>query len=289
MRETLIALGAAEAEVAASPRFRDEHNLPPLAGLGEAWAEACDDGTDEFSIALALASITGDGKRDAMRSSLEPVTVEKTKVAWTNREGSAVWGTSTLEENLASVINRRSIDARVNTLTHPAVAGRRRASLTAVAAFLTRKSDNSYMTDDAYIEDLLRGLALIDWKRASRAGRTHSAITVPAALPRAYALLKLLFLRDGELRRGSLKPIIIKHEPRVIPLLRATRVDEAIEIAARRLRATGLAPLDQHFHFNPEDGTRLAAALLVPVESRAASALARLVLREEEDESLARL
>lgn len=294
LRETLIALGAAEAEVAASPRFRDEHNLPPLAGLTragltEAWAEACDDGTYEFSIALALASITGDGERDAMRSSLEPVTIEKNKVAWTNRGGSAVWGTNTLEENLASVINRRSIDARVNTLTHPALAGKRHAPLEAVAAFLTRTSNNSYMTDDARIEELLRGLALIDWKRAGRAERTHSAITVPAALPRAYALLKLLFLRDGELRRGSLKPVIIKHEPRVIPLLRATRVDEALEIAARRLRATGLAPLDQRFHFNPEDGTRLAAALLVPVESRAASALARLVLREEEDESLARL
>lgn len=282
LRETLIALGAAEAAVATSPRFRDEHNLPPLAGLTEAWAEACDDETSEFSIALALASITGDGERDAMRSSLEPVTIERTKVAWTNRDGSAVWGTNTLEENLASVINRRSIDARVNTLTHPAVAGRRQASLTAVTAFLSRAAD------DAHIEELLRGLALIDWKRAGRVERKRTAITVPATLPRAYALLKLLFLRDGELRRrGSIEPVIIKHEPRIIPLLRANRVDEAIEIAARRLRATGLVPLDHRFHFNRQDGTRLAAALLIPIESRAASALANLVLREEEEESAA--
>lgn len=294
LRETLIALGAAEAAVATSPRFRDEHNLPPLAGLTragltEAWAEASDDGTNEFAIALALSSITGDGERDATRASLEPVTIEKTKVAWTNRDGSAVWGTNTLEDNLASVINRRSIDARRDTLTHPAVAGRRHASLTAVAAFLTRKSANSYVTDDAYIEDLLRGLALIDWKRASRAERKRAAMTVPATLPRAYALLKLLFLRDGKLyRRGSMEPITVKHEPRVIPLLRANRVDEAIEIAAHRLRATELAPLDHRFHFNQQDGTRLAAALLIPIESRAASALADLVLREEREESVAR-
>lgn len=282
LRETLIALGAAEAAVATSPRFRDEHNLPPLAGLTEAWAEACDDETSEFSIARALASITGDGERDAMRSSLEPVTIERTKVAWTNRDGSAVWGTNTLEENLASVISRRSVDARVNTLTHPAVAGRRQASLTAVTAFLSRA------TDDAQIEELLRGLALIDWKRAGRVERKRTAITVPATLPRAYALLKLLFLRDGELyRRGSMEPVTIKHEPRIIPLLRANRVDEALEIAARRLRATGLSPLDHRFHFNRQDGTRLAAALLIPIESRAASALANLVLREEEEESAA--
>jgi CRISPR-associated protein Csx17 len=294
LRETLIALGAAEAAVATSPRFRDEHNLPPLAGLTragltEAWAEASDDGTDEFAIALALSSITGDGERDAMRASLEPVTIEKTKVAWTNRDGSAVWGTNTLEDNLASVINRRSIDARRDTLTHPAVAGRRHASLIAVAAFLTRKSDNLYMTDDAYIEDLFRGLALIDWKRASRSERKRASITVPATLPRAYALLKLLFLRDGKLyRRGSMEPITIKHEPRIVPLLRAARVDEAIELAARRLRATELAPLDHRFHFNQQDGTRLAAALLIPIESRAATALADLVLREEE-EAIARM
>lgn len=289
LRETLIALGTAEAAVATSPRFRDEHYLPPLAGLTEAWAEACDDGTDEFAIALALSSITGDGERDAMRASLEPVTIEKTKVAWTNRDGSAVWGTNTLKENLSSVINRRSIDARIDTLTHPAVAGRRHASLAAAAAFLTRKSDNSYMTDDAYIEDLLRGLALIDWKRAGRAERRRAAITVPAILPRAYALLKLLFLRDGKLyRRGRMEPIIIKHEPRIVPLLRANRVDEAIELAARRLRATELVPLDYRFHFNRQDGTRLAAALLIPLESRAASALADLVLREEREEAPAR-
>ena len=252
------------------------------AGLTEAWAEACDDGTDEFSVALALASITGDGERDAMRSSLEPVTIEKTKVAWTNSDGSAVWGTNTLEENLAAAINRRSIDARVNTLTHPAVTGRRHASLFAVAAFLSRT------TDDPHIEELLRGLALIDWKRASRE-RTRAAITVPAPLPRAYALLKLLFLRDGELyRRGSVKSVILKHEPRVIPLLRANRVDEALEVAARRLRATELASLNHRFHFNQQNGTRLAAALLIPIESRAATALADLVLREEREESVAR-
>jgi CRISPR-associated protein Csx17 len=85
-----------------------------------------------------------------------------------------------------------------------------------------------------------------------------------------------------------MEPITLKHEPRIVPLLRAARVDEAMEIAARRLRATGLAPLDHRFHFNQQDGTRLAAALLIPIESRAATALADLVLREEE-ESIARM
>ncbi len=282
LRETLIAVGAAEAAVATSPRFRDEQNLQPLAGLTEAWAEACDDGTNEFAIALALASVTGDGERDAMRSSLEPVTIEKTKVAWTNRGGSAVWGMNTLEENLASVISRRSVDARVNSLTHPAIAGRRLASLDAVAAFLTSKTDKSYVADDLRVEELLRGLALIDWRRASRVERSRAKFAVPAALPRAYALLKLLFLPNGRLyRRGNTEPDIIKHEPRIVPLLRAARVDEAIEIAARRLRASELMPLDHRFHFNERDGTRLAAALLIPIESRAASALADLVLREK--------
>ncbi len=281
LRETLIAFGAAESAIAVSPRFRDEQNFPPLRGLTETWAEACDDGTYEFAVARALASITGDDERDAMRASLEPVTVTRAKVAWTDREGSAVWGTNTLTENLAAVLNRRSIDARTQYLSHPVIAGRRPAPLKAVAAFLSRKPDGSSLTDDARIEELLRGLALIDWKQAGRDASTQGTINIPARLPRAYAMLKLLFLRNGKLHRQySDEPYDIKHEPRVVPLLRANRVGEAIEVATRRLRASGLVPLAERFHFNEQDGTRLAAALLIPITERAASALANLVLRE---------
>jgi CRISPR-associated protein Csx17 len=281
LRETLTALGAAETAVAVSPRFRGEQKLEPLRELTETWAEECDDGTYEFAVACALASITGDGERDAMRASLEPVTITRTNVAWTGREGSAVWGTNTLTENLAAVLNRRSVDARAESLSHPVIAAKRHASLEAVAAFLSRKPDGSFLTDDARIEELLRGLALIDWRRASRAAPPPSVEDIPAHLPRAYAMMKLLFLPQGKLRRkhGD-EPYVIKHEPRVVLLLRANRVDEAIEIAARRLQSSGLVPLTERFHFNEQDGTRLAAALLIPITARAASVLADLVLRD---------
>lgn len=265
LRETLVALGAAEAEIAVSPRFRDRDaaKLNPLAGLTEAWATECDDGTSEFAIACALASITGEGERDPVRVNLEPVTVTDGRVAWTDRAGSNVWGFNQLEENLARVLQRRSVEARARSLAHPVLGAKRFASLEAVAAFLTHKPRNHFSTDDAHIENLLRGLMLVDWSRARPSAQPSNETPAPASLPLAYALLKLLFLPHGKLhRRGVEEPL--RHEPRIVPLLRSNRVSEAIEIAVRRLRASGLVPLTERFYFHEADGTRLAAALLTP-------------------------
>ena len=278
LRATLLALGEAEAEVARGPRFREEQGLQPLTGLSEDWADECDDKTPEFEIAAALASIGGERGRGAFRTSLEPVEVIGPAASWTTDNAGAVWGTGGLAENLAAVLLRRSVDARSAGLSHPVTDGRRFASLHAIAHFL-KGGIESREFDDERAEALLRGLALIDWHNA--ATRTvRLGVRDAAELPRAYALLKLLFLPEGKFVREPWgEPILIKHEPSVVPLLRAERVGEALDVAARRLRSSGLTPFTSEFHYPDDEGARLAAALLIPISGRDVRELAQMVLR----------
>lgn len=273
LRATLIALGAAEVEVARTANLKkdDKGNIlvRPLAGLKTGWANQCDDDSYEFEIAAALASIIGEGKRGLFRTNIEPVEVSDKGVEWTNNDAGDVWGAGALEENLAAVLHRRSIDARAQMLSHPLLASKRFASLQAIDAFLRGE------TDDEGIESLLRGLALINWTVASDR-KTYSSDGVPPSLLRAYAMLKLLFLPDGKLERLS-EPM--KHEPSIVLLLRAGRIHDALEVADRRLRSSGLVPFTSNFHVSSEEGTRLAAALLIPVGRHAVNALEVLVLR----------
>jgi CRISPR-associated protein Csx17 len=279
LRLLLIILGKAEGEIARRPSVRQSksgNNNPSLAPLklsGE-WAGACDDGTPEFELAAALASIMGEGKRGAFRTSLEPVEDNNGSINWTTDGAGAVWGASALEDNLAGVLQRRSIDARGAGLSHPLLSGRRAASLRAVDLFL--RSD----IDDEHLEEVLRGLALINWRNVVASGAKQADASVPPSLPRAYALLKLMFLPKGKLSRvRQSEPVEIKHEPSIIPLLRAGRVTDALEVAQRRLRASGLVAFTNQFHFPDEDGARLAAALLIPISAHAPSLLAEMILR----------
>src|SRR5262245_56216490 len=267
LQATLTALGAAETELARSQRFCEQHALHPLATLSERWASECDDQSFEFELAAALASMRGEGKRGAFRTHLEPVEVMGAHAIWTQDDTGAVWGTGTLTDNLAAVLHRRSIDARAANASHPALASRRYASLVAIDAFLHGA------TDDERLEALLYGLVLLNWSQRS-ARFLHTSSLVPPTLPRAYALLKLLFLPDGKLKLHALTDAVtIRHEPAIVPLLRAGRVTEALDVADRRLRTCGLMPFTCQFHVSQDVGVRLAASLLIPIADPAINAL----------------
>jgi CRISPR-associated protein Csx17 len=279
LQATLMALGAAETELARSQRFCEQHALRPLTGQSERWASEGDDQSCEFELAAALASIGGEGKHGAFRTHLEPVEVIGGHVTWTQDNTAAVWSAGTLADNLAAILHRRSIDARAANASHPALASRRYASLAAIDAFLREE------TDDERLEALLRGLALLNWSRRSDSLPRISR-GVPPTLSRAYALLKLLFLPDGKLKRHTLtEAVTIRHEPAIVPLLRAERVPEALEIVDRRLRASGLTPFTCQFHVPQDVGGRLAASLLIPIADSAVNALAALVLRPANPEA----
>jgi CRISPR-associated protein Csx17 len=277
LRETLVALGAAEAELSDGESFRADKNMRPLTGLSLRWVSECDDGSHEFRIASALAAMRGDGKVGSFRSNIE--SFDDASRSWAQRSTSAVWSKAGLEENLASVLQRRSIDARAQSLSHPPVSSSRFASLASVNAFLNRE------TDDEKLEDLLSGLVLIDWSHDKAPESKIEKRNIPPTLSRTYALLKLLFLPKGEFQpKLNAEAIIIKHEPSIIPLLRAGRIPDAIDTAARRLRASGVMPLTNDFYFREADGSRLAAALLIPIDEPSIREIARLVLHDKTED-----
>lgn len=280
LREVLISLGAAETEIASGEKFRDEKNLRPLSGLRLSWVKDCNDESDEFRLAAALASICGEKSSGSIRENLEPVNVTEKGVDWKNKSVRAVWGNGSLEENLAAVLHRRSIEARANSLSHPILTSSRFTSLKTINAFLNGE------TDDIRLEELLRGLILLDWQKDEQNFKPKTqARDIPSSLPRAYALLKLLFLPGGKFQhKEGGETITIKHEPAIVPLLRARRVSDALQIAYQRLQATSLVPATKEFHYDNTEGTRLAAALLIPIDEPSIRALAALVLREKTDD-----
>ncbi len=303
----LIALGAAERELASAERFRADKNLKPLAGLSEDWINAACDSSPEFALARSLAFLHDtERKIGPLRANLEPVDWRKSCRAWAEKDRSVVWNAADLASNLANVLARRMMDgARAGCarlpMTSPCA-----APLETVAAFLAGG------LDDARIEELLWGLMLVDPRKGvqSASGEKRSPDgtdgPTPPPLPREYALLKLLFLPgplvpvgDGDNVKWHIGEgdggIAIRPEPRIVPLLCAGRIGEACRIAARRLRASGLPPMpgplptgrmrDDFWAEQPNDprrGRRLAAALLMPIPSASVDSLVKLVCRADD-------
>lgn len=277
LREVFVALGAAERELSNGEKFRADKFLSPLANLSTRWAKETNDYSDEFQIARALASIISADGRNSIRENLESVEFNGRNFVWANSSTSAVWSVGGLAENLSNVLNRRSIDARKDGKnSYPPTDSKRFASLDAVAAFLNGE------TDDDRLEDYLFALSLINWRSA----KTHEPRVIKRLsrnLPRIYALLKLLFLPNGKLKRENAAEIEIKHEPSIIPLLRAGRIKDALEIAERRLKSSGVVPLTKDFYFPDEEGALLAAALLIPIDQTAIEEIAGLILPDAQE------
>lgn len=98
-----------------------ERSVRPLPPLSKGWS-ASDDGTAEYRLARAIASIVPWGEREregrsvaaleALRANLLPVTRRGNTWQWDENSRSAVWARgATLFDNLAAVLRRRMIDA----------------------------------------------------------------------------------------------------------------------------------------------------------------------------------
>jgi CRISPR-associated protein Csx17 len=273
LRDVLVSLGKAEKELARSSSFRKNRPLRPLQGLKLSWLTKCDDGTAEFNVAAALASIRDKTNKDPLRKNIEPVEFTHAGANWEDESKSSVWGMSPLEENLAAILHRRSIEARSASLTHPVISGRRFATLEDIGHYLNNN------TDDDQLQSFLHGLILLDWPDDELKFQSAISGSVPPDLPRTYALLKLLFLPEGKLCLPNNSEVIIRHEPSIVPLLRANRLEEALAIASQRLQSSGLVPAVKDFHSPDLSGTRLASSLLIPINKRSIQTIATLVLR----------
>lgn len=280
--EILCALGQVERELSVvgdKPGKIGDYNVNPVPYLDPGWIGACDDGTAEFRIALALASIRGEDKVGPIRGNIEPVAVAAKGPRWAEKDKAVVWSSANLCRNLAAVLERRMMDANRLGASGLPLAASYDAPLSDVVVFLGGR------TDDRRIEELLRGAMLIRPQAHWPTPRAAPEAALP--IPRAYALLKLLFLPEHLAMRsqgGAGSPV--RPEPGILARLRAADIQGAAAIAARRLRVSGFVPMPgpgpggrQRLADFPKDLSprRLAAALLIPIQN--VQALQRLVLR----------
>lgn len=290
--EILCSLGRAEREMATGERFRKDSNLSPLAGLSPDWLRAANDASFEYEIALSLAGVY-DRERAVgpLRANLEPVTWPghpdwRGYPAWAEKSRAVVWSSTDLTTNLVAVLDRRLMDGDRNNCAVLPLAFRRSVSIDAVSVFLAGR------VNDARIEDLLWGLLLVDHGRPYPQQLSRPRAD-PPPLPRAYALLKLLFLSSPLAAKAG--EVRVRPEPSLVPLLRAGRLGDACTLAMRRLRASGLMPMPYRSGGRAtrddewEDVTgsvearRLAAALLLPLSPIDVTHLTALVLRPGEE------
>lgn len=312
--DILIALGRAEREMALTPGKigQSKSKVSPISGLSAEWIRAAS-GTaadqpvnraglaPEFQIALSLAGIgTSDGEQGRvgpLRANLEPVSTwydtndRRVKATWAEKGRAVVWNAADLSTNLAAVLARRVTDGERNGCAHLPLESPHGATPAAISAFLRGE------VDERRTEDLLWGLVLVD----SRPSASPPVDAASSSLPLVYCLLKPLFLSRGlvntageqdkprwRLARHDEKDAVrIRPEPRILALLRAERVNEAVRIAMRRLWSSGLTLWCSHvshtrqcqalrqewasgkladlLSFQMGQGRRLAAALLIPV------------------------
>jgi CRISPR-associated protein Csx17 len=284
MTEILYALGRAERELSTGERFREEYRMNPVPPLSPDWISACDDGSAEFRLALALASIRSDQENlvGNMRTNLEPVERKGSRWTWSEKNHAVVWSSTDLCRNLTAVLTRRVMDASRVGLDQLPLAGRYAASLDDVSRFLAGE------IDDYRLEEFLWGLLLIDSAREWRAhlGQLTKSLERSLLLPSAYSLLKLLLLPRKLSWPVGTEGVSVKPEPEILGRLRAGDVKGACQIAARRLVVSGFVPMPgpisggRRREIEPDrhvDGVRLAASLLVPISETAQ--LARMILR----------
>lgn len=260
--EVLCAIGRMERELGRTGKKpgkvgTSKTEVPPAPPLSWRWLKAADDGSPEFRLAAALASIQGVGdKLGALRVHLEPVS--RSLYKWDETSKMVVWTAGDLSRNLAAVLERRLLEAERANVERLPLEAKRFATPADVVAFIAGA------VDDQRLEDLLWGMLLVKWQSLKPYTPKVKRADL-LKLPRAYALLKLLCLPQAQaLPTANGRPLWI--EASVLAALRSESVSRATDLAARRLRAVGHSPLvnleQWSIAINP---IRLAAALLIPL------------------------
>lgn len=268
VQRVLMILGEVQRYLASSPKARE--TCPPMPQLSEQWALRGADGSPEFELAAALASLHARQRLDAdrtrrimpMRMHLAPEQ-DGTGTGPTGWDKDAkhqvTWGSASLESNLIDTLQWRLLEADRLQLPDKPFDFDCAASLASIAAWLESS------IDDARLAAFIPGLMLV---RVPYLGAGTHTRGVP--LPAAYRLLKPFFCTDAQLRRAKLLPAE-GHLPAKADLVRrlaAGRTTEALDLAMRRLRVQGIAADLNSLRRGTADypdGRRLLVALLVPI------------------------
>jgi CRISPR-associated protein Csx17 len=263
----LIALGRMEQALVHSPRAAvGSDTMPamsPLPKLSSRWIQAADDGSIEFRLACALASIRDDEALGPLRCNMMPCDPQR---PWTRYDAAKmdqpqiVWTHGTLTDNLIAVLQRRCLDGQRNSLAKLPLSGACPLPLSDIISFILGQ------VDERKIERLLWGLNALRWKKGKKYFSDYRTDPLSLPLPPAYALFKLThcpeFPESHEAVESKEK---IPLDPSIMALAGAGRV-EATRMAARRLNASGWKSFVRVAPASADQIKRCAAAVLFPLK-----------------------
>jgi len=283
LQSVIAALGAMERAVARSFKWATtedkakRQNIYPLHGLRPEWLAETEQSL-EFRLAASVAGMCvlfGRGKEKLwFRHHLEPLKrleqSEHFRASWTekNSENDVVWHDGNLTDTLNTIFVRRVLRAEQSGTEGWPDDSPRLACLDDITSFIEGR------TNDALLADLIWGLSLLDWQQVKPLmPEFHDA---PDAVPSSfYALLRLCFrCSTGKDDAVPLVPAILQ---------RAMNGDgkAASELSARRLRASGKAPLVKDLPVSGDIARRTAAAILFPISRRDFRLLENMILKPQ--------
>jgi len=273
VQDVIAQLGRCEQAMARSLKWAINGFLKPVTALSPRWLEIAYDGTAEYRLAASLASVHGryGDSTIPMRCQFEPV---KTWVSdgrlgagWDETASvNVAWHEGNVIQAMNSVMARRLVLAIKSGVRAWPDTGRRFARLADIAAFIEGRVN--FMR----FAELLWGLCLLDWAKVSPS--PWPIADDEGSLPGAtFGLLKLCFA--GAAVRDVEVPVVAEIHQRAAAGNGAT----ATQLAARRLRASGLPAAVERIHQQGESVRRAAAALLFPLSHTDLNALADAVLR----------
>jgi CRISPR-associated protein Csx17 len=241
-QRVLRAAGRAERTAASARQFVKKNPIRPLQGLSTEWISAADDGSPEFRLALALASVRQSGpKVPPLRAYVEPVKFTGRWAAWDHDSPSAVWSQESPAQNLARVFLRRQMEASREGSNGSGVPldSSHWAPLADVLQFLEGR------TDDEKLAELLWGLLGVNFFQSRF--QPPQPREIPEQVPQAFGALRLiveplpLVVENGTWVWGT-SNAPTKPDPQAFQLLATGRHDalqSATTRAAQRLLQSG--------------------------------------------------
>jgi CRISPR-associated protein Csx17 len=210
--------------------------------LSKGWIEGCTKICAEARIAAALAGLWS----EAARGLLYNLTPKYVGFSWIGRD---------LPARMLATLQRRTLDGQ--QAERSPFWSKMPVSVRDVIVFL------EHGTNDELIENLTFAFVLAKPTQPDRGDKLDERGY--RRWP-AYCMLKQLFAAEThsgiDIPGGEIK---LRPELSITRLLAANRVRDAIETAIRRLDISGLRPVLRS-GWDSEDGVRLGAALLIPVQ-----------------------
>ena len=273
LQNTLVAIGDFVLWLARSEALLDE-KPPPPPRLSSEWIRKADDGTYEYRIASALASIGWRKGEIPMAAHFAPVSLDsisKRIREWDPQSNKrfCVLASADIISGLVAVLQRRLIEQNRRNLDDKPLHGTTQVNWQDISAFLS--PDFNY----ARCKKILCGLV---W--AYPAGFLDPAVknSVQTLPPFPYAALKPIFTPDKYLEEAGL---LLPNNGMPVPCgivsqLRGNKVDNAVRMAFARARASGIdSPFNRGLSrmgtsrfVAGVSGNLLAASMMIPLRKR---------------------